>query len=97
MCLLNKHRKMTSEGRQFISEAKSADIDMSELFSGISLRKQTKELSDNLLRRSHPDRFVNQPQKQMKAEHIFKEVQSSRINYDRLQALELEISKLEQE
>lgn len=88
---------MTSEARQFISEAKSAEINMSELFSGISLRKQTKELSDNLLRRSHPDRFVNQPKKKIRAERIFKEVQSSRINYERLQELEIEISKIEQE
>lgn len=74
--------------KELVDKIKKEDIDFSSVFSTINDRSEVNSLFKSLSRRCHPDRFVDDPQKMIIAEGLFKKVMSNSTNLDVLKELD---------
>lgn len=90
-------RKKTQEEKELeelSQKIKSEPLNMSTLFSNLNMRGEIGTLYSDLCRRVHPDRFVGDDEKIALADKLFKQVQESKVDYQKLLALKDEVDKL---
>ena len=79
--------------KELIEKIKKEELDLSSVFSAINNRAEVDQLFKNLLRRCHPDRFVDNPEKNALAEALFKKVMANSTNLGVLKGLEIIIKR----
>lgn len=79
--------------KELIEKIKKEELDLSSVFSAINNRAEVDQLFKNLLRRCHPDRFVDNPEKNALAEALFKKVMANSTNIGVLKELEIIIKR----
>lgn len=79
--------------KELIEKIKKEELDLSSVFSAINNRAEVDQLFKNLLRRCHPDRFVDNPEKNALAETLFKKVMANSTNLNELKELETIIKR----
>ncbi|MBO7604712.1 MAG: hypothetical protein J6S97_09910 [Bacteroidales bacterium] len=79
--------------KELIEKIKKEELDLSSVFSAINNRAEVDQLFKNLLRRCHPDRFVDNPEKNALAEALFKKVMANSTNLGVLKELEIIIKR----
>lgn len=82
------------ELEELSKKIKSEPLNMSNLFSNLNMRGEIDALYSDLCRRVHPDRFVGDNEKVARAESLFKRIQDSKADYNKLLALKDEVNKL---
>jgi hypothetical protein len=90
-------KKKTQEERELealIKKIKSDPMNMSTLFDNLNMRSEIGALYSDLCRRVHPDRFIGNDEKMAQAENLFKQIQESKADYQRLMALKEEVDKM---
>ncbi len=90
-------RKKTQEEKELealSNKIKSEPLNMSALFSNLNKLGEIDALYSDLCRCAHPDRFVGDNEKMALADKIFKQIQESKADYQKLLALKDEVDKL---
>ena len=85
--------KKNSARKELMEKIKKEELDLSSVFSTINNRAEVDQLFKNLLRRCHPDRFVDNPEKNALAEALFKKVMANSTNLGILKDLETIIKR----
>lgn len=70
---------------KIIMDSKKSNIDMDNLINSIH---NSRGLYKELIKKCHPDRFINDP-KQKNAEEIFQEITKNERNFEKLNSLKL--------
>lgn len=70
-----------------IGQIKGQDTDFSKLFQNIGNREESEGLYKYLQRKTHPDLYVGDPDKQKLAEELFKIAQANQTDIEKLQEI----------
>lgn len=87
-------KKKKTERDIAIERIKNEPLDFADLFNNISNRGAVTALYKELCSVAHPDRFVSNPEKQLAADKIFKDIQANRYSYDGLLKIKESIKSL---
>ena len=80
-------KKKETEQDMLVQRIKAEQVNLQGLFSNISNRAEVETLYKELSKRSHPDKFENDLEKQEIAKELFAKVQNNRNNYNQLMEL----------
>lgn len=89
MWFLKKKKTLSQE---VIDDIKKEDVDMQALFSNIGNRAKCEQLYKELAKKIHPDKFVENEEKSLKAHELFSDLQAHRNEYEYMLVLELKIN-----
>lgn len=76
------------------NEIKSEPLNFSTLFANLNKRNEINTLYNELCVKAHPDRFIGDEEKIACSEKLFKRVQESKADYQKLLILKDEVNKL---
>lgn len=92
--IFKKKNQEERELEALVKKVQSDPMNMSTLFDNLNMRSEIGTLYSDLCRRVHPDRFIGNDEKMVQAEKLFKQIQESKADYQKLMVLKEEVDKM---